>query len=168
TLIELLVVVIIIGILAAVALPQYQVAVLKAHFATVMTNTKAIKDAAEMYYMINGYYPTDNIVPLDIDIPGCTKGGGGAMFCPQTKTQYNYNGNLNTGQLFDIYGFYPYPGGSMHHEADSNHQIVYRVILDHAQSSQGKRYCRGNNAIGRRVCARMGGTKLNDSLWELN
>ena len=56
TLIELLVVVLIIGILAAVAMPQYQTAVDKARYAQLMSNVNAVLKAQQIYYMANGRY----------------------------------------------------------------------------------------------------------------
>ena len=55
TLIELLVVVLIIGILAAVALPQYQKAVDKTRFAEVMTTMNSMEKSIQLYLLANGY-----------------------------------------------------------------------------------------------------------------
>ncbi len=69
TLIELLVVVLIIGILAAVAVPQYKKAVIKSRYSTVKNMTKSIATAEEIYFMGNGQY-TANFDALDINLPG--------------------------------------------------------------------------------------------------
>lgn len=65
TLIELLVVVLIIGILSAVALPQYQKAVDKSRMAEIFLIAKGVETAEQSYYMANGNY-TDNLDDLDI------------------------------------------------------------------------------------------------------
>ncbi|ACC98335.1 PilE-like protein [Elusimicrobium minutum Pei191] len=68
TLIELLVVVLIIGILAAIALPQYTKTVEKARAAEVLASIRTLKDALEIYYMETGVYPTDPEA-LNVTIP---------------------------------------------------------------------------------------------------
>lgn len=72
TLIELLVVVLIIGILAAVALPQYKKAVTKSRAMQELVIIKAIIEAQQAYYMANNHYAT-SFEELDLDIPAATK-----------------------------------------------------------------------------------------------
>ena len=68
TLIEILVFVFIICILAAIAVPQYQLAVAKSRFSTVKELVKSIVSAQEAYYLANGDY-TINAEDLDISLP---------------------------------------------------------------------------------------------------
>ena len=83
TLIELLVVVLIIGILAAIALPQYQKAVFKSCATEGYLLFEKVKDAQEMYKMETGTYSQDAAALIlsfpkghssDYDILSCGEG----------------------------------------------------------------------------------------------
>ena len=71
TLIELLVVVLIIGILAAVALPQYQVSVAKARMTQNVVSANALLTAVQSYRLANNAWPS-SLDELDVSVAnGC-------------------------------------------------------------------------------------------------
>ncbi len=103
TLLELLVVVLIIGILAGIALPQYQLAVGKAKFTTIKNLTHSIAQSAQRYYLIHGSYTT-SLENLDIEIPSEITCGMPSdtisMFCKTIifNTQFRYYLLKDTGK----------------------------------------------------------------------
>ena len=72
TLIELLVVVLIIGILSAVAVPQYTKAVNRARFSQVLVTMDALKKGIDTFYLANGAInisEEDLLASMDIQVP---------------------------------------------------------------------------------------------------
>ena len=98
TLIELLVVVLIIGILSAVALPRYEKAVWKSRATELLTLTRSLATAQEIYYMANGEYPK-NFSELDLGFQLPSSGGGSPcglvikdrVFSPRYELTLNSN-----------------------------------------------------------------------------
>ena len=90
TLIELLVVVLIIGILSAIALPQYRKAVTRAKNREAILAMRAIGQGIEMYNLENGALPTEkssDFSILSIE-PPASKHWMYLYFCPQGKLCY--------------------------------------------------------------------------------
>lgn len=147
TLIELLVVVLIVGILAAIALPQYNVAVAKARYMQAMVLANALRQAQDIYYMANGKYSLD-LTNLDISVPtdGCEfVQNNGAISCKD-------------------FNCYVYDGW----DAAESVGIAYCVLktrglyyLANPQDAQ-KRYCGAHTAsadydVAKKVCLSLGG-----------
>ena len=99
TLIEILIVVLIIGSLAAIAVPKYQKAVDKARAAEAITILKNITEAQEVYYLANGEY-TDDLENLDIKI---NLDGNYFTFACQAKRTCQASPKLNAYPVFEFH-----------------------------------------------------------------
>ena len=103
TLIELLVVVLIIGILAAVAVPQYEVVVLKSQAVKLFARINALDKAQRAYYVANGVF-TSSVDKLDIDgvMPSnCSVYKTDLIYCTMNggvKLNFEWQGNSPTGK----------------------------------------------------------------------
>ena len=135
TLIELLVVVLIIGILAAVAVPQYKFAVNKARLMQLVTIADAIQKAQEVYYLANGSY-TQTLADLDINPP--TLQEIQVTLVANNPVSANAVWVKDT-RLPDITIVFYY-----------NHQ--YRDY----QSESNNKYCQWNNETQKKFCATLG------------
>ena len=93
TLIEVLVVVLIIGILAAISVVQYQKSVLKSRFTALMPITKALYEGEELFAMSSGKY-TDKLENLDIsttsDASGSTANINGSIVTLGVNNRHTY------------------------------------------------------------------------------
>ena len=147
TLIELLVVVLIIGILAAIALPQYERAIVKARVGTMLSLAASIAQAEEAYYLANNEYTTD-ITKLDLDLP--------ANFTPSTEERA-----FSVGQYFQLVldergsvNIDYCPGNNTVAEDCRNKRdfhIPYRLL--HYDNNPGTRRCvvKNNSKLGKEI-----------------
>ena len=162
TLIELLVVVLIIGILAAVAVPQYQLAVMKSRVSALMPLLRSISDAEDAFYLANGYYT--HIENLDIALPQdyiyqyadrdffwadgtyvtqCGKGCGGE------------NGPTVIGGLYQIVGNTGAP------------KVAITFYGQYSSEYQNRRVCTSRTSLGTKVCKNLGGKPISNRRWLL-
>lgn len=100
TLIELLVVVLIIGILAAVALPQYRRAVEKSKAAEALTILKSASQSVELYYMLHNDYPK-NATDFGFEFPSLT---GNTQFIPNSISFSNKDWSLSIESNSSYFG----------------------------------------------------------------
>ena len=148
TLIELLVVVLMFGILAAVALSLYQMAVEKSRAAEAVILFRTMADAERIYFLDNGTYAQD-ITLLDIDIPGTSVLYEGKTPAIQTK---NFVCRPKGGGWSEILAL------CNHLPKDSFYAIGQR-------EDNGKMACRGFTVKGIEVCKKMGSKNGNYYEW---
>ena len=96
TVLELLVTVLIIGILAAIALPQYKRSVEKARAATIFPLLKAIGEAQEDYFLANGTY-AKSFSNLSVEIPftGTEKWATSYSFFKDVRSNHDWSIQLD-------------------------------------------------------------------------
>ena len=144
TLIELLVVVLIIGILSAIALPQYQKAVRKARIAEARINLRAIIDATDRYILENGNADDLELSNLDISVQSDTK-----------------NWSYSTGECVSEGSGLP----GCRADAIPNSETPNYLILYYSKNYAagypedpyaGHFYCWSDNTDGKKTCAALG------------
>ncbi len=165
TLIEMLVVVLIIGILAGIALPQYNRAVEKSKVAQALITLKYMKEMGEAFELthdMNNYedWPLTN-ADVGIELPSdwecsteidddefccskewCFENTGGAFGSGEYKPSLPAAIRLKSGK--DVSNFY-------------NNGTLYDIYYD----SDGLLYCLGQ------ACSIIGKTKIDDSHWQM-
>lgn len=151
TLLELLVVVLIIGILAAIALPKYKLAVEKSKAASVLSLVKSFADAEDRFYLANGRY-TYNYDDLDLKLPS-TK----TATCLSKPKQTCYDIN---GWSFEIYRYNP-SGEPVAIEATKAPVNIVSYFLESSKKTYGSLSCSVKNAtnkeFGYKLCEALGG-----------
>ena len=153
TLVELLVVVIIIGILSAVALPQYQKAIYKSKFSKLKILVASIAEAQEAYYVANRQYAT-RFKELPIEMPA-------GWHEPSGKTgedsQYLYDWGNCTIAISEDTSIKNRAWGVLCR--DSSIGMTYRVWFQHLPSglsgNNGLRHCQSLTADATTIQARI-------------
>ena len=160
TLIELLVVVLIIGVLAAIALPQFQKAVWKSRAAELITQARNVYNAQQIYFTEHGKF-ADSFDLLSIDFKGLTRAP--AALLQQYGVEDGYlkgNGDImvylhpNPGDTQDwgssgaVFGTGPYAmcGFLIHNQGGSNYGVYHE---------QGQMLCMERTAESTGFCEKM-------------
>lgn len=87
TLIELLVIILIIGVLAAIALPQYQAAVSHSRFSQLQITASSLRSAAQRYRLATSKWPSD-FSTLDVGFAGEITDNGTVITLKDCRCEY--------------------------------------------------------------------------------
>ena len=155
TLIELLVVVLIVGILAAIALPQYQAARDKALIATYLPVFRSIQEAEELIYMENGTYERE-LSTLAIDVTNaCAVTYHNMLFgCKEGYLNITYNDSKIIGEMEFVFCPALKQEVTINNYPSCAQQRDMKIIFyfnQHA-TKPGKTECDFNTPRGKRVC----------------
>ncbi len=168
TLIELLVVVLIIGILAAIALPQYKMAVAKAQVSSILPIMRRWTDSLMEYKLVHGDYNVpNNINILDVNWPSSwKKANSSTSLTDEPCNSYglcynNYWICLANGYYNSVY---PKSGYTRCHHQVSGEDVFFDIFmypLDFpVEKLRGMTTCEAKNAQGEKYCQRLGGEKI--------
>ena len=133
TLIELLVVVLIIGVLAAIAVPMYKKVIMKSRFSTLMPIVEAVSSSNEDFFLAHDRY-TDDLDDLSVTVP----------------KDMNV-ANIHLSRDID----HAYVSA---HNTDMNNYIIYQK---NSENYPGEIHCEAlkGNSVAEHVCTSLGATQ---------
>ena len=144
TLIELLVVVLIIGILSAVALPQYTTAVEKSRMVEAIQNIKVIEEQLRLYAMANsGEAQFCDVTNVDLSGVTLVRENGDCYYRSKNFT-YMYSEIKSNGEIYIEVS--RYEGGN---EDSGNY---YEFIVDGDINNPTRECITETNDFGRKMC----------------
>ena len=157
--------VLIIGILAAIALPMYNKAVHKTQIAEALVMLRGIVNGQEAYYLSNGHY-TNDLTELDIEVP------------EELLSATAMGGDRN----HDRYVYYCQPEGRCYASRYGNDWPVFQFTMAHPSSpvsayDANRRVCRAaptaSTQLSRDYCKNSGtpyrgaNGAVIDGLWDM-
>lgn len=133
----------IIGILSAVALPQYTLAVEKTRAAETMVHLKAIQQAADLCIMDTAEEGACRYSSIDVHIPGVV---------------FDEDDVTGVGKYYEYYC--DDPDCRAPYASRINSEFDYTISFRDRSYNYQKNTCYGDNEKGQRLCKALGGRQL--------